>query len=195
MESSVVSALRRALRYTIGTAIVALVGSNLLPETDAERLATTAYLAVIFAAVTLAALHFVSGGATASKSGLWSLPFPRLCSRWCSSRSSSWSGLLLPGNRELKGSLFLALCRVHRAMAAFGGGGLFRTMHVALAAGGVPAALTRYGVLAGVVALLLAMVLPVEMRAVAVEAACWAVVVAAISLSVSLIGKPASGDS
>ncbi|MGB8151601.1 MAG: hypothetical protein WCE97_10465, partial [Candidatus Cybelea sp.] len=73
-DSSVASALRRALRYTIATAIVAIVGSSLLPVTDGERLATIVYLAVIFAAVTVTALHFVPAGAMAERPLVVTLP-------------------------------------------------------------------------------------------------------------------------
>ncbi|MFZ0683375.1 MAG: hypothetical protein WAM84_10910, partial [Candidatus Cybelea sp.] len=51
----------------------------------------------------------------------------------------------------------------------------------------------RYSVLAGALALVLAMVLPAETKAVAVEAACWAVVAATIFLSVSLLGRTGFG--
>jgi hypothetical protein len=188
MESSVVSALRRALRYTIGAATVALVGSNLFPETDAERLATTAYLAVIFAAVTLAALHFVSGGATAEQKRPLVVNFPTALLSVVLVSIVLLVGAALTGQPGAEAFAFLAFAAL-TALMALSGAGLFRTMHVALAAGSVPAALTRYGVLVAVVTLLLATVLPVEMRAVAVEAACWAVVVAAISLTVSLLRK------
>ncbi len=186
MESSVVSALRRALRYTIGTATVALVGSNLLPETDAERLATTAYLAVIFAAVTLAALHFVSGGATAEQQKRpLVVNFPTALQSVVLVAIVLLVGAALAGQPGAEMFAFLACT----ALMALSGAGLFRALHLALAAGSVPAALTRYGVLVAVVTLLLATVLPVEMRAVVVEAACWAVVVATISLTVSLLRK------
>jgi hypothetical protein len=188
MESSAVSALRRALRYTIGTATVALVGSNLLPETDAERLATTAYLAVIFAAVTLAALHFLSGGATAEQKRPLVVNFPTVLLSVVLVTIVLIVGAALAGQPGAEVFAFLAFA-AFTALMALSGAGLFRELHIALAAGSVPAALTRYGVLVAIVTLLLATVLPVEMRAVAVEAACWAVVAAAIFLSVSLLRK------
>ncbi len=189
MESSVVSALRRALRYTIGTATVALLGSTLLPETDTERLATTAYLAVIFAAVTLAALHFVSGGATAEQQKRpLIVNFPTALLSVVLVTIVLVVGAALAGQPGAEVFAFLAFA-AFTALMALSGAGLFRELHCALAAGSVPAAVTRYGVLVAVVTLLLSTVLPVEMRAVVVEAACWAVVVAAISLSVSLVRK------
>jgi hypothetical protein len=189
MESSVVSALRRALRYTIGTATVALVGSNLFPETDAERLGTTAYLAVIFAAVTLAALHFVSGSATAERQKRpLVVNFPTALLSVVLVTFILLVGAALAGQPGAEVFAFLAFA-AFTALMALSGAGLFRELHFALAAGSVPAAFTRYGVLVAVVTLLLSTVVPVEIRAVVVEAACWAVVVAAISLSVSLLRK------
>jgi hypothetical protein len=190
MESSVVSALRRALRYTIGTATVALAGSSLLPETDAERLATTAYIAVIFAAVTLAALHFVSGGAIAEQQKRpLVVNFPTALLSVVLVTFVLLVGAALAGQPGAEVFAFLACAAFTAALMALSGAGLFRELRFALAAGSVPAALTRYGVLVAIVTLLLSTVVPVEMRAVVVEAACWAVVAAAISLSVSLLRK------
>jgi hypothetical protein len=192
MESSVVSGLRRALRYTVGTAIVALIVSNLLPDTDAERLATTAYLAVIFAVVTLAALHFVSGGATAETERPMVVTFPTALLSVVLVAIVLVVGAALAEQPGAEAFAFLA-CATFAAFMALSGGGLFRVLHAALAAGGVPAALTRYGALAGIVALLLATLLPAEMRGVVVEGAGWAVVIVAIALSVSLVGRTGFG--
>jgi hypothetical protein len=191
MESSLVSGLRRALRYTVGTAIVALLGSNLLSDTDAERLATTAYLALIFAVVTLAALHFLSGGETETKRPLV-VTFPAALQSVVLVTIVIFVGAALAGQPGAEAFAFLA-CAAFAAFMALSGGGLFRTLHVSLAAGGVTAALTRYGALAGVAALLLATVLPAEMRGVVVEGACWAAVTVAIALSVSLVRRTGLG--
>jgi hypothetical protein len=192
MESSLVSGLRRALRYTVGTAIVALLGSNLLSDTDAERLATTAYLAVIFAVVALTALHFVSGGETAQTKRPLVVTFPTALQSVVLVAIVIFVGAALAGQPGAEAFAFLA-CAAFAAFMALSGGGLFRTLHVSLAAGGVPAALTRYGALAGIVALLLATVLPAEMRGVVVEGACWAVVTVAIALSASLVRRTSLG--
>jgi hypothetical protein len=192
MESSVVSGLRRALRYTVGTAVVALIGSTLLPDTDAERLATTAYLAVIFAVVTLTTLHFVSGGVTTEAKRPLVVTFPTVLLSVVLVASVLLVGAALAGQPGAEAFAFLA-CAAFAAFMALSGGALFRVLHVALAAGGVPAALTRYSALAGIVALLLATTLPPEIRGVVVEGGYWAVVAAAISLSVSLVKRTALG--
>ena len=178
------------MRYTIATAIVAIVGSSLLPVTDGERLATIAYLAVIFAAVTVTALHFVPAGAMAERPLVVTLP-------------AALQSVLLVAIILVLGALFagqpgaegllLLVCAALTAIAAFAGGGFSRTLHGELGAGGMLAALKRYSVLAGALALVLAMVLPAETKAVAVEAACWAVVAATIFLSVSLLGRTGFG--
>lgn len=56
-------ALRVAVRYSIAIAVVAMLIAIFLPDMDAERFATTAYLAGIFAAVALAATWSVPAGA------------------------------------------------------------------------------------------------------------------------------------
>ena len=52
-------------------------------------------------------------------------------------------------------------------------------------AGGGPAAVTRYSVFAVIVALLIATLLPAEIRDGVVEGACWTLVVAAIALDLA----------
>ncbi|HLY03736.1 MAG TPA: hypothetical protein VKR56_14725 [Candidatus Cybelea sp.] len=185
IDSTAVAALRRALRYTIGTAIVALIASNLFPEADAERLSTTAYLAVIFAAVTLTALHVASGGATAERKRSLVVTFPTALLSVVLVTLLLLVGAALAGQPGAE-AFVLLVCAAFTAFAALSGAALFRALHVGLAAGGAPAALTRYAVLAGIVALVLATILPAEMKDVVVEGGCWAVVAAAVFLSVSL---------
>jgi peptidoglycan/LPS O-acetylase OafA/YrhL len=52
-------ALRRAIRFAIATCVVALLLAAYLSGADAERFATTAYLAAFFAAVALGIEHFL----------------------------------------------------------------------------------------------------------------------------------------
>jgi hypothetical protein len=187
--SAVASALRRALRYTIVTAIVAILGSSLL-VTDGERLATIVYLAVIFAAVTVTALHFVPAGATTERPVVVTLPAALQSVLLVAVILAV--GALLAGQPVAEGLLLLG-CAALTALAAFGGGEFFRALCIELAAGGMLAALKRYSVLAGALALVLAMVVPAETKAVVVEVACWAVVAATIFLSISLIGRTGLG--
>jgi hypothetical protein len=189
-DSSVASALRRALRYTIATAIVAIVGSSLLPVADGERLATIVYLAVIFAAVTVTALHFVPAGDPAERPLVVTLPAALQSVLFVA--IILVVGALFAGEPGAEG-LLLLVCAALTAIAAFGGGEFFRTLYIDLAAGGILAALKRYSVLAGALALVLAMVVPAETKVVAVEVACWAVVAATIFLSVSLLGRTGFG--
>ncbi len=185
-SSSVASTLRRALRYTIVTAIVAIVGSSLLPETDTERLATIVYLAVIFAALTVTALHFVPGGAMPERKRPLVVTLPAALRSVALVAIILVVGALLAGQPAAEGLLFL-FCAALAAVTAFGGGGLLRALHIELGGGGRLAAFRRYSVLAGALALVLAIVAPNETRAVVVEVACWAVVAATIFLSMSLI--------
>lgn len=187
-KSSDASTLQRALRYAIVTAIVAIVGSSLLPETDAERLATIVYLAVIFAAVTVTALHFVPAGATAERKRPFVVTLPAALHSVALVAIILVVGAFFAGEPGAE-ALLLLICAVLIAVTALGAGGLFRALYIELAGGGRLAVLRRYSVLAGALALVLAMVVPSETRAVVVEVACWAVVAATVFLSISLIGR------
>jgi amino acid transporter len=59
-ESALAWALRGATRFAIATCVVALLLAAYLSGADAERFATTAYLAAFFAAVALAIEHFLA---------------------------------------------------------------------------------------------------------------------------------------
>jgi hypothetical protein len=59
-ESALAWALRRAIHFAIATCVVALLLAACLSGADAERFATTAYLAAFFAAVSLAIEHFLA---------------------------------------------------------------------------------------------------------------------------------------
>jgi hypothetical protein len=191
-NSSVAPALRRTLRYAVGTAIVAIVGSNLLPEMDRERLATMAYLGVIFAAVTVTALHFVPGGTTAERKRPLVVTLPAALQSMVLVAMILVAGAFLAGQPGAEALLLLA-CAALTAITAFADGDLPRALYVRLTGGGTLAALKRYSVLAAAVALALAMVVPPETRAVVVKVACWAVVAATIFLSVSLISRTGFG--
>jgi hypothetical protein len=186
-KSSVASALRHSLRYAIVTAIVAIIGSSLLPETDAERMATIVYLAVIFSAVTVMALHFVPAGATAESKRPSVVTLPAVLQSAVLVTIILTVGALLAGQPGAEALLVLA-CAALTAITAFAVGGFFRGLYVGLSAGGMLAALKRYSVLAGALALVLGIILPAEMGVV-VEIGCWAVVAATIFLSISLIRK------
>ncbi len=191
-KPSVGSALRRALCYTIVTAIVAIVGSSLLPITDAERLATIVYLAVIFAAVMVTALHFLPVGAMPERGRPVVVTLPAALQSVLLVAIVLVVGALLAGQPEGEAFLLLGAAAL-TAITAFAGDGFFRALHNDLAAGGVLAALKRYSVLAAALALVLAMVAPAETKAVAVEIACWAGVAATMLLAVSLISRTGFG--
>lgn len=58
-ESTLAWALRGAIRFAIATCVVALLLAAYLSGADAERFATTAYLAAFFAAASLAIKQFL----------------------------------------------------------------------------------------------------------------------------------------
>lgn len=191
-DSPAASALRRAIRYTVGTAIVALIVSALLPETDAERLATVAYLAVIFAAVTVAALHFVSAGVSPEAKRPLVITLPTSLQSVVVVTIVLLAAAALAGQPGAEAFIFM-VCAGLTAVTALWGAGLFRALHAELAAGGLPAALTRYAVLVGIVALLLGTMVPAEVRTIVMEGGFAAVVAAVVFLSTSLMGRTAFG--
>jgi hypothetical protein len=200
-DLSVASALRHALRYTIGMAVVALIVSNLLPETDAERLATTAYLAVIFAALTLTALHFVSAGTTVETKHPSAVKLPAVLLPAAVVTIILVVGAFFAGQPGTE-AILLLVCAALVAAMALGGNALLAAVRDELAGGGVLATLTRYGVLAtltrysvfvGILVLLLAIVVPADMQPFVLEVGCWAVVAATIFLAASLISRTGLG--
>jgi hypothetical protein len=191
-NSSIAPALRRALRYTIATGIVAIIGSRLLPETDTERMATIVYLAVIFAAATVTALQFVPAAEIAQRQAPLVVTLPAALRSVVLVAVILVAGTFFAGQPGAEG-LLLLVCAALTAVGALGGGRFLAAPYGELAAGGILAALKRYSVLAGAAALLLAIVLPAEARAFLVEVACWAVVAATAFLSLSLIGKTGFG--
>jgi hypothetical protein len=64
------------MRFAIGTCIVALILAMMLSGESSERLATAAYLAAIFAAVTLAAQRFVGADPSSQKRAVRAPTFP-----------------------------------------------------------------------------------------------------------------------
>jgi hypothetical protein len=150
-------------------------------------MATIVYLAVIFSAVTVMALHFVPAGATAESKRPSVVTLPAVLQSAVLVTIILTVGALLAGQPGAEALLVLA-CAALTAITAFAVGGFFRGLYVGLSAGGMLAALKRYSVLAGALALVLGIILPAEMGVV-VEIGCWAVVAATIFLSISLIRK------
>lgn len=171
-DSAFAWALDRALYLAVATGVLALLLSTLVPDTDAERFATVAYLVAIFTAIVLSI-----------RLGTSRLVIPSLSKdRDCASRRPPKvsipsfpaalgfaAGVIIlltaatafasnPG-AEVQ---LIVLCLVAVGVAAMGRAGAFARWRSGLRQGGPLATSTRYAGVVTLVALALAGLLPIE---------------------------------
>lgn len=159
--STLVWALDRALYFAVATGIVALLASTLVPDTDAERFATAAYLAAAFVAIVLAIKWFAEAAPSESTSTL-SLPsFPAALGFAVGVAIVLTAAVAFEPNPGAEVQV-IVLSLVAVGVAAVGRAGAFARVRARLGHGGPLAATTRYAGVATVVALSLAALLPVE---------------------------------
>ncbi|HEY2476390.1 MAG TPA: hypothetical protein VGI19_16540 [Candidatus Cybelea sp.] len=175
-------ALSGAVRYAIATALVALLLTVLLPDVSAERFATTAYLALIFAAIIVAVKWAVFGGVAEGLTRPVVPTFPSVLGflvglvivlMTCAAFVSD------PG-AELK---LIGYCLAAVAIAAFGRARALEWLGAKLSAGGPVAATTRYSAVIGAIALLLSALLPAGIAELLTIIAYGAALVAASTLA------------
>jgi hypothetical protein len=157
--SFVTWALRGATRYAIAAAIVALILACFLPDTDAERFATTAYLAAIFAALALGTQRLVRDPSTEALGLRSNLSFPGIlmfCVGLVILLSAASSFVTDPGAE----ARLIVYCAIAVLAAAIGRAGALAWLHAKLVAGGPLEASARYLVLVAASALLLSALLP-----------------------------------
>ena len=147
-------AVSRALRLAIGTCVVALILATTLSGSAAERFATTAYLAAIFAAIALAIGRFLPAGAP----GESARPGPAFPAFFTYSVTvvlflSIVAGLVSQPGAE---AFALAVCAVIVVTAVLARCGAIAAFNAALARGGLIVAASRYVVLVAVCALAIA---------------------------------------
>ena len=144
-------ALGRALRLAIGTSVLALILATTLSGTTAERLATTAYLAAIFAAAALAIGRFLPTGEP-DESAVASRAFPTflIYSIGVVILLSVVAGLVSQPGAE---GFALAAGAMLVVVAMLGRCGAITAFSAALTRGGIIAAGSRYAVLVAVCAL------------------------------------------
>ena len=195
-RSEIARALEAALRFAIGTCVVALLVATTLSGEAAERFATVAYLAAIFAALTLAAGRFVPSAASTDGNATSRPVFPSFL-------GYSVGGAIVLGiaaalvtdpGEEL---LALAGCAVLVVAIAFVRSGTFarcaRALHAAVARGGFFMAAVRYTVLAATCALGLAALAPTDASESLVEFAYGLIALAALFLAGSLLAPTSTG--
>ncbi len=184
--------LGRALAYAAATAVVAILIASFIPGADAERFATTAYLAAIVAALLLATKWFFRS-APATESGRASgPPFPAVFTF-----ASGVGALLLIGAAFVSepGSEVLAVagCFGLIVAAALVRGGAIAAVNARLRRGDRLAAATRYAVAAAVAALAMRALFSSLAGEGLARLAYAAAVAATVAVAASLIAPTAAG--
>jgi hypothetical protein len=184
-------ALARALRFAIGTCVVALVLATTLSGETAERFATTAYLAAIVAAIALAAGRFLPVAAPEKASV--SVPvFPKFLAYSTSLAiflSLAAALVSQPGAEAIAivacfALVFLAVLVRCGAMAAF---------NARLVRGGSIVAALRYSVVFGISALAIAALAPSDAVDGITKFAYRLMIFATLVLCISLIAPTRAG--
>jgi hypothetical protein len=151
-RSALAWALRQSLRFAVATCIVALVLATTLSGAGAERFATTAYIAAIVAAVSLAGMRFFPATEIPPRSAIPQPPFPIFL---------GYAAGVIAGLSIVAALVAQAGAEALVLVAAFGlivlavlvRSGRVGAFAAALSAGGVLAATSRYAVLVAVCAL------------------------------------------
>lgn len=147
-------AVGRALRLAVGTCVLALILATTLPGAAAERFATTAYLAAMFAAAALAIGRFLpSGGPGESARAFPAFPAFLSYSIGIVIFLSIVAGLVSQPGAE---AYALAACAALVVIAVLARCGTITAFNAALTRGGIIAAALRYAVLVAACALGLA---------------------------------------
>ncbi|MFY9720159.1 MAG: hypothetical protein WAK16_10990 [Candidatus Cybelea sp.] len=168
-DSAFAWALDRALYLAVATGVFALLLSTLVPDTDAERYATVAYLAVIFSAIVLAIrviltlrLAALAQDCASRSPRMLSIPsFPATLGLAAGMIILLTAATAFTSNPGAEVQL-IVLCLVAVGVAAMGRAGAFARWRSGLRQGGPLATATRYAGVVTLVALALAALLPIE---------------------------------
>ncbi len=185
-------ALGRALAYAIATAVVALLLATLLSGADAERLATTAYVATIVAALVLAIKWFLRAGSANAPERARGPLFPVIFTFAAGVAAFLLLGAALvsqPGTEVLA----VAACFGLIGFAALARGGAIVAFNAKLARGDRLFAATRYAAVAATAALAASALFSSQGAAGFAKLAYVAAVVATLALAASLIAPTRAG--
>jgi len=180
--------LSRALALSTGTCVVALVLDAVLPGEVAERLATAAYLAAVFATIVFVVARLV--------------PAVSEGPAWLTRRSRYGYALgvvvclgTLAALAALPGAELAALCIAFGLIIAvvLVRCGAPAAINAAMVRGGANTGVIRYAVLAAACALVLSAMLPESARSVAAFAAYEVAVVLTFALAIALIAPTPAG--
>jgi hypothetical protein len=192
-DTGLVWALDRALYFAVATGVLALLASMLVPDADAERFATAAYLAATFAAIVLAIKWFVPAIPTQSASALRLPSFPAALGFAVGLTIVLSAVVAFAPNPGAEVQL-VGLSLVSIGVAAIGRAGAFTRLRVRLGRGGPLTATTRYASVAAVAALALAALLPVEVENFFAKLGYAAACVAAAGFLASVLAPASAGQ-
>lgn len=186
-------ALGRALRFAVGTCVIALILATTLAGDGAERFATTAYLAAIFAALALAVQRAIPIPDEAAEPLASAAPFPTFLAYavGIAVLLTVVSSLVsLPGAESF--ALVVAIALV--VASALTRSGTLAEFHAALVRGGLLVAASRYAIAVGVLALLVATFAGDEASESIVKIAYRLFLLATLFVAASLVAQTSAGE-
>lgn len=194
--SSIAWVLDSALRFAVGTCVVALLLATTLSEQPAERFATVAYLSAIFAAFVLAVLRFVPALSPEDRNAVSRAAFPSFLkySVGIAVLLTVFAALVAEPGAEVLALVACAALIVLSALVRSGKLVAFAAaLHARFAREGNLVAAARYAVVAGVGALGLAALAPADASEIYVVAAYRLMVFATLFLAASLLATTSTG--
>ncbi len=192
MNSAARWALGRAVRFAIGTCVVALILATTLSGEAAERFATTAYLAAIVAAIALIALR-IAPEAPAESPAVAAPPFPTFLA-YATGIVIFVSIVAALVSQPGAEALTILLCFIAVGTAVLTRSGAFASLHSVLLRGGPLVGASRYAALVAVAALGLAAVAGGDVAEILVWAVYRLMLFAALFIAASLLVPTSTGD-
>lgn len=192
-RSAAAWALHRAVRFAIGTCIVALILATTLSGDAAERFATTAYLAAIFSAIVLIVQRFVPEPPAETRAAS-PAPFPKFLAYSIGIVVIvSVVGALVsqPGAEALT----IALCLAAVGAAVLARSGALAALNAALLRGGSLLGASRYAALAAVLAAFFAAFAGGDIAEILAQGAYRLMLCATVFIIASLLLPSSTGDS
>jgi hypothetical protein len=186
--SHVAWALAHALRLAVATAVIALIVSTTLQGDGAERLATTAYLAAIFAAIVLVIQRFLPPAEPLPAANA----FPTFLTFFVAVAILVGLAAMLVSDPGAETILIVASFAVV-ALAVLIRSGRLAALNAALVRGGRTEAAARYAVAIAIFALVLAALLPSDLAGGVATLAYRLMVLAALFLTVLLVAPTPAG--
>ena len=185
-------ALGRAIRYAIATAVFALLLTAFLSGAGAERLATTAYVALIFAALALVVQRLLPSAKRIESAAVGPAPFAASLTFLLVVGGLVTAGAALVSEPAAEGAAILVCFALIGAVSFVRSGGA-AAFHARVVRPGALSATKMYAALAIVLGLTLAAILPSGSGEGFVKLAYFALVLATLAVGIALgADKPAT---